>query len=55
MFDKADGSYALGTETARLVEEWVGESRKGRMGFWEGEKGTQKAAAKGKGKEKTEL
>ncbi|GAA6062581.1 hypothetical protein JCM10212_004176 [Sporobolomyces blumeae] len=36
MFDKSDGVYELGRETARLVAEWVDKSRKGEMGYWTG-------------------
>ncbi|GAA5875329.1 hypothetical protein JCM1840_001931 [Sporobolomyces johnsonii] len=37
MFDRSDGYYQLGTETARLINEWVEEARRGRMGWWKGE------------------
>lgn len=47
MFDKSDGVYELGRETARLVSEWVEKSRKGEMGYWEGD------PVEEKGKEKT--
>ncbi|BGP18978.1 hypothetical protein JCM10213_002602 [Rhodosporidiobolus nylandii] len=43
MFDKSDGTYALGQETARLITEWVEASRRGQMGFWTGDKGGDKA------------
>ncbi|GAA5870781.1 hypothetical protein JCM16303_001584 [Sporobolomyces ruberrimus] len=36
MFDKSDGVYELGRETARIISEWVESARKGEMGFWEG-------------------
>ncbi|GAA5973312.1 hypothetical protein JCM11641_003067 [Rhodosporidiobolus odoratus] len=36
MFDRSPGMYALGQETARLIQGWVEESRKGRMGYWKG-------------------
>ncbi|GAA5885174.1 hypothetical protein JCM6882_007261 [Rhodosporidiobolus microsporus] len=45
MFDASDGMYALGQETARLVQEWVEESRRGRMGFWRGDGGKGAAAS----------
>ncbi|GAA6024825.1 hypothetical protein JCM11491_005665 [Sporobolomyces phaffii] len=37
MFDKSDGVYELGRETARLISEWVECARKGEMGWYEGE------------------
>jgi len=48
MFDKSDGVYELGRESARLISEWVEKSRKGEMGYWEGEPEGEK------GKEKEE-
>ncbi|GAA5954406.1 hypothetical protein JCM8115_004578 [Rhodotorula mucilaginosa] len=37
MFDKSDGLYQLAQETAALVQDWVDQARKGRMGYWKGE------------------
>ncbi|GAA5976681.1 hypothetical protein JCM5350_006719 [Sporobolomyces pararoseus] len=37
MFDKSDGVYELGRETAKLISEWVEKSRKGEMGEWKGD------------------
>ena len=40
MFDKSDGLYHLAQETAALVQDWVDQARKGRMGYWKGEEAT---------------
>lgn len=37
MFDKSDGVYEMGRETARLISEWIDAARKGDMGFWTGD------------------
>ncbi|GAA5908890.1 esterase/lipase family protein [Sporobolomyces salmoneus] len=42
MFDKSDGVYDLGRETARLISEWVESARKGEMGYWEGDPEAEK-------------
>ncbi|CEQ39247.1 SPOSA6832_00751 [Sporobolomyces salmonicolor] len=50
MFDRSDGYYQLGSETARLIHEWVEEARRGRMGWWKGDGTAGAGAGAGKGK-----
>ncbi|GAA5961633.1 hypothetical protein JCM3765_002658 [Sporobolomyces pararoseus] len=51
MFDKSDGVYELGKETAKLITEWVEKSRKGEMGHWKGDLSEASNDTKEKGKE----